>query len=80
VFKNLTHLELMDQSVLIKSYICFDTLVELTHLCLVLAPHRCNPAMVKHLISNMHLRVMVFCVEYLHQEIERFMEQHEILD
>jgi hypothetical protein len=80
VFKNLTHLEIVDKSVLKKPIADLETLDALTHLCLVLAPYSCNPVSVIRLVGNARLRVLAFRVEYSHSVIETFMQQHGILD
>jgi len=80
VFKNLTHLDIMDRSLLKKSNTGLDSLHTLTHICLVLAPHKCNPHAIVPLICNAHLQVLAFRVEHSHRVIERFLEQHGMLD
>ncbi|KAG1837850.1 hypothetical protein DFJ58DRAFT_734140 [Suillus subalutaceus] len=80
VFKNLTHLEIVDRLVLKKPHAGLEALHSLTHICLVLAPPSCNPVTVMRLIGNARLRVLAFRVEHSHHEIERFLQKHKILD
>jgi hypothetical protein len=79
-FKNLTHLDINDHSVLKKPHAGFEALVALTHLCLVFTTHNCDPVMDTQLISNEHLQVLAFHMEDLHRAIECFMQQHGIVD
>jgi hypothetical protein len=80
VFQNLTHLDVCTHRVLIRPHAGLEALNSLTHLCLGLSLHSCNPAALKGLIGNSSLRLLGLRVPSSHGAVQRFLEQHCIVD
>jgi hypothetical protein len=80
VFKHLTHFDTHDHRMLEKLHAGLDCLDSLTHLCVVLRLEKCDPLAVIHLIGNLRIQILAFRVEDPHHAVERFLEDHRLLD
>lgn len=78
-FQHLTHLDVNDDFILNQPNSGLEGLATLTHLCAVLKT-RADPVAVMRLINNTRLQLLAFRVEVQHIVIQRFLENHGLLD